>query len=102
MINISQENIKKYKLSFKAGLYKVGSNQANLYNEKLEAEKQAILDARPYSEKRKEAFDNNPLTKIENLTVAVFEKMLADGTASTEMTEIETARKLIKTDIPKE
>ncbi len=101
MIRISQENIEKYNLDFKAGLYKSDSQEAILYNEKLEAEKQAILDARPYDEKRKEAFDNNPLTKIDSLVVATFEKMVAEENTSPEMDEIEIERQRIKAEIQK-
>ncbi len=101
MIQISQENIEKYKFKFKSGLYKRDTAEAILYNEKLEAEKQAILDSRPYAEKRKEAFDNNPLTKINNLVVAIFEKMVAEENTSPKMDKIEIERQRIKAEIQK-
>ncbi len=53
MIKISQENIEKHNLDFKAGLHKNDSQEAILYNEKLEAEK---IANKTWQEKRVEEY----------------------------------------------
>ena len=53
MIKTSQENIEKYNLDFKARLYKSDTEEANLYNENLEAEE---IANKPWWQRLSEAY----------------------------------------------
>ena len=102
LVNIPQDYIDAQGLDIIAGAYDFDSQEVIAYNEYKDAKKQEILDARPYVEKRQDAYNSNPLTNIDSLVIAMFEKMIADETVSTEMIKIEDARQKIKTNITKD
>ena len=99
MIRISQENIEKYNLDFKAGLYKNDTEEAILYNEKLEAEK---IANKTWQEKRVEAYNKNELTQIDNIVITLLEEALSKKTLSAKLKTIKTAREDIQNSIPKD
>jgi len=96
LVNIPQDYIDAQGLGIIAGAYDFDSQEVIDYNEYKEAKKQEILDARPYVEKRQDAYNSNPLTTIDSLVVAMFEKMVSDGTTSVKMKAIEKERKKIR------